>query len=729
MHVRTSIVLLVLLSCVLLPAAPINDNFVNALVFAGVAGTNTGTDTLGATKEVGEDSCVNVAYTNTVWWTWTAPTNGVLIINTLGSRSMGGTEWDACVAIYTGSSVNTTTKFGEQDTGLDELFTFSGAKAGAQYFLQFAGYNCAAASNIYFTYAFVPVNEPVTAGWFSIPVASGIAALDSLRSWLVPDPDNQLLCASRWDNGDYAAHTITFSTATNPASTGASWSSIPAPPGTLQDGDGNGTAGIVANGTLYACAAFGATSDDRKYVRLTTTGITWQVSTKVGGEIPSGANPGWAGAYAIIADPTSTGTFIYGQWCGTRYYQSYLVSNEANFAYYALARGENTPSFWGVDAVLGADKTIYYYSQGVDGGSNMLRRAPLGGTVTAQISTPWVNARGEINNNQNAKTGAAIEFVPAGRAPSFMDELWVMPCRVVQSGTALPYNKIDRYCAADGTYLGFVDLPFVVANDGRGYDLAYLNGYIFVMEGATGMKLWAYKLGDAVSISEARQQGMSASVTIGPVTVSTTNDITASGYAFAAQDVTAGVTIYGSGATTLYVTNLLSQGVKPGDRIVLQGSNAWFRGLYEIMRPTLVTNLDALGVPAAVPITMDEMQNGSLLGEAVESMHVVISNVYFATSAATFAAANYPLTNEAGQTATLRIQDVSDPLVGTPVPTLPCVIYGIMAQYSTNSPGINYTDGRQLLPLALLPIPEPALLSGVLLVAALLSRRRRLRLP
>ncbi len=725
MNVRSCATLLAILSCALLSAAPVNDNFANALVFAGVAGTNTGTDTLGATKEVGEDSCINVAYTNTVWWTWTAPSNGVLTISTLGSRNFAGTEWDACVAIYTGSSVSTTTKFGEQDTGLDETFSYSGAKAGVQYFLQFAGYDNAVASNIYFTYMFVPVSEPVTAGWSSIPVASGIAALDSLRSWLVPDPDNQLLCASRWDNGDFAAHKIAFSDATNPASTGASWTSMPAPAGTLQNGPDNGTAGMVANGELYACAAFGVNSDDRKYARLNTTGATWQISTKVGGEIAGG----WAGAYAIIADPTSTGTFIYGQWCGTRFYESYLVSNEVNFTYYALAQNQYTPSYWGVDAVLGADKIVYYYSQGITGGSNMLRRAALSGNVPAQICTPWLNARGELNNDQNAKTGAAIEFVPAGRAPSFTDELWIMPCRVVQSGTALPYNKIDRYCAADGTYLGFVDLPFVVANDGRGYDLAYLNGYIFVMEGATGMKLWAYKLGDAVSISEARQQGMSASVTIGPVTVSTTNDITASGYAFAAQDVTAGVTIYGSGATTLYVTNLLSQGVKPGDRIVLQGSNAWFRGLYEIMRPTLVTNLDALGVPAAVPITMDEMQNGSLLGEAVESMHVVISNVYFATSAATFAAANYPLTNEAGQTATLRIQDVSDPLVGTPVPTLPCVIYGIMAQYSTNSPGINYTDGRQLLPLALLPIPEPALLSGVLLVAALLSRRRRLRLP
>ncbi|MCX7002936.1 MAG: hypothetical protein NTV22_06650 [bacterium] len=724
MIVRSSLMLLVMLSCALLPAAPVNDNFANALVCASVAGTNTGTDTIGATKEVGESSCVDATYTNTVWWTWTAPSNGVLVVNTLGSRNFAGTEWDACIAIYTGGPVSATTKFGEQDTGLDELFTFSGAKAGVQYFLQFAGYNCAAASNIYFTYAFVPVDEPVTAGWSSIPVASGIPALDSLRSWLVPDPGNKLLCASRWDNGDYAAHAITFSAATNPASTGAAWSTIPAPAGTLQDGDGNGTGGIVANGSLYACAAFGTTSDDRKYVRLNTTGATWQVSTKVGGEIPSFGNPGEAGAYAIIADPTSTGTFIYGQWCGTRYYQSYLVSNEGNFAYYALARGENMPSFWGVDAVLGVDKVIYYYSQGVNDGSNMLRRAPLGGNVTAQLSTPWVNARGEINNNQNAKTGAAIEFVPAGRAPSFNDELWVMPCRVVQSGIPLPYNKLDRYRAADGSDLGSVDLPFVIANDGRGYDLAYLNGCIFVMEGATGMKLWAYKLGDAVPISEARQQPMSTIVTVGPMTVSTTNDITRSGYAFPAQDATAGILMYGVDNETAYVTNLLNQGVKPGDRIVVQGSNVWYHGLYEIMQPILVTNLGPVGVPAALPITMNEMQNGSLPGEALENMRVVLSNVFIATNIAIFTGSNadYLLTNTAGQSAIMSILDTADPLVGTPIPTVPCVISGIMSQYSTNTPGIHDTDGRRLRPLVLLPIPEPALLSGVLLVAALCRR-------
>ena len=636
-----SLMLLALLSCALLPAAPVNDDFANALVCAGVAGTNTGTDT-------------------------------------------------------------------------------RGAKAGVQYYLQFAGYDSAAASNIYFTYMFVPVNAPTTSGWSSIPVASGIAALDSLRSWLVPDPDNQLLCASRWDNNDFTAHKITFSAATNPASTGASWTSMPAPPGTLQNGADNGTAGIAAKGEVYACAAFGATSDDRKYARLNTTGGTWQVSTKVGGEVASG----WAGAYAIIAESTSTGTFIYGQWCGTRFYQSYLVSNEANFTYYALAQNQYTPSYWGVDAVRGADATMYYYSQGITGGSNMLRRAALNGTVPAQICTPWVNARGELNNDQNAKTGAAIEFVPAGRAPSFTDELWVMPCRVVQGGTALPYNKIDRYRADDGSYLGSVDLPFVIANDGRGYDLAYLNGYIFVMEGATGMKLWAYKLGDAVPISEARQQPMSAIVTVGPMTVSTTNDITRSGYAFPAQDATAGILMYGVDNETAYVTNLLNQGVLPGDRIVLRGSNVWYHGLYEIMQPVLVTNLGPVGVPIAVPVTMDEMQNGSLPGEALENMRVVLSNVFIATNITTFTGSNadYLLTNTAGQSAIMSILDTADPLVGTPIPSVPCVISGIMSQFSTNTPGIHDTDGRRLRPLVLLPIPEPALLSGVLLVA-LLARR------
>jgi|GEM_PF-1261716 len=705
MKTRFLALLLAVLACAVLSAAPVNDDFANALVLAGPAGTNTGSGNGGATKQAGEDSCVNAAYTNTVWWIWTAPANGVFAISTLGSRNMSGTEWDACVAIYTGSSVSTTTKFGEQDSGLEELFTFSGAKAGVQYYLQFAGYDSAVASNIYLTYSFIPMDEPVTNGWAAIPIASGITALDSLRSWLVPDHQNKLLVASRWDNSEFTAHSLSFSGATNPASTGAAWTSIAAPPGSLQNGADNGTAGIAAQGQIYACAAFGAASADRKYVRLNTTGGTWQVSTKVGDEIGAG----WAGAYAIIAEPASTGTFIYGQWCGTRNYQSYLCSNEANFAYYALALSPNTPSYWGVDAVRGTDGSMYYYSQGITGGSNMLRRAALSGNVPAAICTPWVNARGELNNDQNAKTGAAIEFVPAVCAPSYRDELWVMPCRVVQSGTPLPYNKIDRYAAADGGYLGSVDLPFVVANDGRGYDLAYLNGYIFVMEGATGMKLWRYKLGDAVSISAARQQGMSASVTIGPITVSTTNDITASGYAFAAQDADAGLTIYGSGATTTYVTNLLNQGVKPGDQVVLQGSNAWYRGLYELMRPTLVTNLGPVGVPAAAPITMNDLQNGALVGKTLQSMHVIISNVFVATSSAIFGTGNYILTNLAGQAATLRIQDAADPLVGTPVPTRACWISGILSQFTSNNiPGYTSTDGYQFMPLRIAVITNPA---------------------
>ena len=224
---------------------------------------------------------------------------------------------------------------------------------------------------------------------------------------------------------------------------------------------------------------------------------------------------------------------------------------------------------------------------------------------------------------------------------------------------------------------------------------------------------------DPISISAARQQGLSAIVTVGPMTVSTTNDMTRSGYAFAAQDATAGITIYGSSNITVNVTNLLNQGVKPGDRIVLQGSNVWYHGLYEIMEPMLVTNLGPTGVPAATPITMNEMQDGSLTGETVESMSVVLSDVFIATNIATFVGGNayYTLTNTAGQSAIMRILDLADPLVGTPVPSVPCEISGLMSQYSTNLVGLGDLDGRQILPLVLLPLPEPALLGLAVLVA------------
>ncbi len=52
-------------------AQPVNDNYADAPSFASPVGTVTGT-TIGATSESGEDA----RFGHSVWWRWTAPSNG-----------------------------------------------------------------------------------------------------------------------------------------------------------------------------------------------------------------------------------------------------------------------------------------------------------------------------------------------------------------------------------------------------------------------------------------------------------------------------------------------------------------------------------------------------------------------------------------------------------------------------------------------------------------------------
>ena len=86
-----------------LPLPPANDYFTNALVITNVSGTVTGYNNTLATMETNEptpvlcddDGLVDV--TNSVWYLWTAPTNGTVQFNTIGS------DFDTVLAVYKGS--------------------------------------------------------------------------------------------------------------------------------------------------------------------------------------------------------------------------------------------------------------------------------------------------------------------------------------------------------------------------------------------------------------------------------------------------------------------------------------------------------------------------------------------------------------------------------------------------------------------------------------------------
>lgn len=78
-------------------AAPSNDNLVNAIELAGTNVTVRGTN-IDATKEIGEPAHAGNTGGRSVWWRWTAPAAGSVLLETTGS------SFDTLLAVYTGAS-------------------------------------------------------------------------------------------------------------------------------------------------------------------------------------------------------------------------------------------------------------------------------------------------------------------------------------------------------------------------------------------------------------------------------------------------------------------------------------------------------------------------------------------------------------------------------------------------------------------------------------------------
>jgi hypothetical protein len=83
-------------------AVPANDKFSAAQTISGGQGTTNGTN-VRATKETGEPNHAGNAGGASVWYNWTAPANGSVTIDSIGST------FDTLLAVYTGSSVSALT--------------------------------------------------------------------------------------------------------------------------------------------------------------------------------------------------------------------------------------------------------------------------------------------------------------------------------------------------------------------------------------------------------------------------------------------------------------------------------------------------------------------------------------------------------------------------------------------------------------------------------------------
>ena len=105
-----------------------NDNFVDRFEIIGSTASETGSN-LGATGETDEPDHASFSEPlNSVWWTWTAPTNGVAIIDTFGST------FDTTLGVYTGSAVDSLTEIASNDDffSLQSQVAFT-ANAGTTY--------------------------------------------------------------------------------------------------------------------------------------------------------------------------------------------------------------------------------------------------------------------------------------------------------------------------------------------------------------------------------------------------------------------------------------------------------------------------------------------------------------------------------------------------------------------------------------------------------------------
>ena len=87
---------------------PANDAFASAVSLSGTTFTLSGSN-VGATSEVGEPRHAGQRGGRSVWWNWTAPSNGTLTIATTTST------FDTLLGIYTGSVVSSLARIGSND--------------------------------------------------------------------------------------------------------------------------------------------------------------------------------------------------------------------------------------------------------------------------------------------------------------------------------------------------------------------------------------------------------------------------------------------------------------------------------------------------------------------------------------------------------------------------------------------------------------------------------------
>jgi hypothetical protein len=186
---------------------PANDDFANAIA---IIGTNrVFASNPGATLETGEPAHDGKPSGASVWWTWTAATNGTVTVDTIGS------SFDTLLAIYTGSAVNALTGIAaDDDSGgnATSLVTFA-AVAGTTYNIAVAGFGSATGNITLTVRALSYISSPTTAvGTLGLPFNYTTTAINAptgfgatgLPSGLGIDPATGIISGTPGASGPFA---------------------------------------------------------------------------------------------------------------------------------------------------------------------------------------------------------------------------------------------------------------------------------------------------------------------------------------------------------------------------------------------------------------------------------------------------------------------------------------------------------------------------------------------
>ena len=133
------------------PVVPPNDLFADRFELTGIATTAFGTN-IDATVEAGEP--INFNGGKSVWWTWTAPSDGTVVIDTVGS------DFDTTLAMYLGSTLTTLTRLTRNDdaVGLQSRVALD-VREGTSYHIAVDG-NAMATGSIVLNLQHAAVPEP-----------------------------------------------------------------------------------------------------------------------------------------------------------------------------------------------------------------------------------------------------------------------------------------------------------------------------------------------------------------------------------------------------------------------------------------------------------------------------------------------------------------------------------------------------------------------------------------